>query len=297
MSRRYTILDVFTATPLEGNALAVVLDSGGLTDEAMQKIAAEFNLSETVFVFPAENAAHTARLRIFTPHEELPFAGHPTVGTAITLAMDRGGGPGDDSIVILEEGVGPVRCGVALDETGGHCRFDAPLLPRPLEPVPTAERAAAALGLAPEEIGFEDHLLSSYDAGAPFVFVPVRNLATIGRVRPQTHLWSAAFGETPVYVYTRETEVVARQFHARMFAPGLGIGEDPATGGAAPAFAGVVDRFDAFNPGTHMLTIEQGFEMGRPSLISLELDIEADGLAAIRVGGEAVVIATGTLSL
>lgn len=297
MSRRYAILDVFTAEPLEGNALAVVLDAEGLNEKAMQQLAAEFNLSETVFVLPAGNDRHTARARIFTPGEELPFAGHPTVGTAILLAMERGGQPGDDSIVILEEEIGPVRCGVALHERGGHCWFDAPLLPKPLEPVPSAAAAAAALGLAKEEIGFENHLPSSYDAGAPFVFVPVANLDAIARAAPQTGAWRDAFGETPAYLYTRETEVVARQFHARMFAPAFGIAEDPATGSAAAAFAAVAFRFDAHPLGTHTLVLEQGFEIGRPSLITVEIDVEGDGLAAVRIGGEAVVTARGTLEV
>jgi trans-2,3-dihydro-3-hydroxyanthranilate isomerase len=295
MARRYTILDVFTATPLEGNPLAVVLDAEGLAGEAMQKIAAEFNLSETVFVLPAENERHTAKARIFTPGDELPFAGHPTIGTAILLAMERGGKPGDDSILLLEEGIGPIRCGVALHQHSGHCLFDAPLLPRPLEPVPTPEAAATALGLAREDIGFENHVPSSYDAGASFIFVPLANLDAIAKATPQTGAWREAFNDTPVYLYTRETEVVARQFHARMFAPALGIAEDPATGSAAAAFAAAAYRFDAHPLGTHTLIIEQGFEMGRPSLITVELDVEADGLAAVRIGGEAVITARGTL--
>src|SRR5688572_4030509 len=130
MPRRYAILDVFTATPLEGNPLAVVLDSKGLTGESMQSIAAEFNLSETVFVLPAANSVHTAAVRIFTPKRELPFAGHPTVGTAVLLASERPGAGLGDVIIILEEEVGAVRCGITLHGSHGHAWFDAPRLPQ-----------------------------------------------------------------------------------------------------------------------------------------------------------------------
>jgi len=186
---------------------------------------------------------------------------------------------------------------VTLKGAGGHAWFDAPKLPAPIDRRIDNTMLAEALGLEPAEIGFENHVPCALDAGMPFNFVPVRNLATIAKATPNTHIWRKVFAGDPVYVYTRETVSVARQFHARMFAPDLGIPEDPATGGAAPAFAGVIDRFDALPSGTHKMIIEQGFEMGRPSLIALEVDIEAGELAEIRVGGAAVVVARGSLVL
>jgi len=299
MTRRYAILDVFTATPLEGNALAVVLDADGLDDRELQRIAAEFSLSETVFVYSPENPVHTARLRIFTPQEELPFAGHPTVGTAVLLASNRTADGADDMLIVLEESIGPVRCGVTLHAggAGGHAWFDAPKLPLSLDRALNIEHIAAALSLSTDDIGFEAHIPSAYGAGADFVFIPVRNLEAIGRAAPNTAAWMPAFGETPAWLYTHETEVVGRQFHARMFAPALGIAEDPATGSAAAAFAAVAHRFEAMGDGTHTIVIEQGFEMNRPSIISLELDLEGDAITEVRIGGKAVIVAEGDLRI
>jgi trans-2,3-dihydro-3-hydroxyanthranilate isomerase len=295
LTRQYAILDVFTDTPLEGNPLAVVLDAGGLSDDSMQKIAAEFNLSETVFVFPPEREPHAASIRIFTPREELPFAGHPTVGTAILLATERGNPGSADSLLLLEEKIGSIRCVVELKGKGGQVWFDAPKLPTPLARIPDKSVVAATLGLQTEQIGFENHIISAFGAGNDFTFIPVKNMAAIAEVRPMTDRWTEAFGGEPAYVYTRETVAVARQFHARMFAPDLGVPEDPATGSAAPAFAGAINRFDAPVAGTHNLIIEQGFEMNRPSLIALEIDVEGGQLTEIRIGGSAVIVARGNL--
>jgi trans-2,3-dihydro-3-hydroxyanthranilate isomerase len=295
MARRYAILDVFTETPLEGNPLAIVLDCGGLTDAAMQQIAAEFNLSETVFVLPPAHPPHAAAIRIFTPREELPFAGHPTIGTAVLLAAERTGTGSGDALLILEEKIGAIRCGVTVKTNGGHAWFDAPRLPAPVEREMDKDQIAEALGLSPQEIGFENHVPSAYGAGMSFNFVPVANLAVIARAEPNTNVWRRVFVGDPVYLYTRETVAVARQFHVRVFAPDLGIAEDPATGAGATAFAGVVDRFDAHRAGTHKIVVEQGFEMGRPSLIAIEMDIEAGRVAEVRIGGAAVIVAHGTL--
>jgi len=297
LTRNYAILDVFTETPLEGNPLAVMLDAEGLSDDAMQKIATEFNLSETVFVLPPERPPHTARIRIFTPREELPFAGHPTIGTAILLATDRGNPGSADSLLLLEEPIGSIRCVVELKGKGGQAWFDAPKLPSPLSKPMDKPVIAEALGLSAEQIGFENHTLSAFGAGMDFTFVPVRNLAAIGDIKLRTDRWAEAFGGDPAYVYTRETVAVARQFHVRMFAPDLGIMEDPATGGAAPALAGVINRFDAPIAGTHNIVVEQGFEMGRPSVIALEIDIDGGQLAEIRIGGAAVIVARGALDV
>jgi trans-2,3-dihydro-3-hydroxyanthranilate isomerase len=301
MPRPYAVLDVFTDTALAGNPLAVVLDAAGIDDERMQAIAAEFNLSETVFVFPPDNRVHSARLRIFTPRRELPFAGHPTVGTAVLLGIGKvaEGAPGNDVMLMLEELVGAVRCGVSVkDQYRGHAIFDLPKLPEPVEKRYSREAVAAALGLEPAEIGFENHVPTAFDAGVPYNFVPVRDLAAIGQASPIHERWEQAFGSghhPNAYLYCRETEGSGRHFHARMFAPLLGIAEDPATGSAAAAFAGVIRRFDEPPSGSHRFIIEQGFEMRRPSLMALEVDIEKGAIAAARIGGDAVIIARGTL--
>jgi len=303
MKRQYAILDVFTDTPLSGNALAVVRDGDGLDTTRMQAIAREFNLSETVFILPAENPLHSARVRIFTPGSELPFAGHPTVGTAVLIAADRaaaGSGGEKDAMVILEEGVGPVRCGVTIDSGIGFARVDVPRLPVE-KPLPASvEAIAAALRLPAEAIGFEHHQPTAFDAGMQFCYVPIRNAAALAEAKPVAEAWAAAFGSglgSSAWCYTRETVGVGRQFHARMFAPTLGIAEDPATGAAVAAFAGVIGRFEPLAVGPHRYIVEQGFEMGRPSLISLEIEYGIDGIETVRIGGQAVVIGEGWLDL
>jgi trans-2,3-dihydro-3-hydroxyanthranilate isomerase len=300
--RRYAILDVFADRPLAGNPLAVVLDADGLDGDRMQAIAREFNLSETVFVLPPVNPVHSASIRIFTPGRELPFAGHPTVGTAALLAMRRVAGlPGShEMVLVLEEKVGPVRCGVTVGgPNAARAIFDVPAEARELGPARGREAIAAALGLARTEVGFENHQPTIYSAGLPLTFVPVRDLAVIGRARPVPALWEEGFGTEFVgaYLYCRETQVSGRHFHARMFAPGSGIAEDPATGSAAAALVGVIRRFDGPPAGSHHYVIEQGFEMGRPSLIRLEIDLDRGEVVGARVGGDAVRIAEGELDV
>ncbi len=300
MSYSYAILDVFTDTPLAGNPLAVVFEADGLDPARMQAIAREFNLSETVFVLPAENPVHSARVRIFTPKGELPFAGHPLVGTAVALARRVAAGNPErhEQMLVLEAPVGPIRCGAFVrSEDTGHAMFDAPRLPAVVEADPDREMVAAALGLVPAEIGFENHEPSAFTAGLDYMFVPVRDLKAIARVNPAASGWSAAFGDTAAYVYCRQTEENENHFHGRMFAPAIGIYEDPATGSAAAAFAGVVHRFDQPPGGAHRYVIEQGLEIGRPSRMVLELDVEDGAIATVRIGGDAVVAAEGTLAV
>jgi trans-2,3-dihydro-3-hydroxyanthranilate isomerase len=299
VTRRFETWDVFTDRPLAGNPLAIVLDAEGLDDTAMQGIAREFNLSETVFVLPARNPAHSAEARIFTPSRELPFAGHPTVGTAICVAANRFQGSAEhEAVVVLEEKVGPVRCGVRLTDGAGFAEFDCPKLPEPLagEAIPK-EFIAAALSLAPADIGFENHVASAWSAGVPFHFVPVRDKAALAQARPDRGNWQRAFRHGETYLYTRDTEGHDHSFRARMFAPALGIEEDPATGSAAAALPGAIHTFDALTDGAHVAIIEQGFDMGRPSLIRLEIGIRAGAVDSVRIGGDAVRVSAGTLAL
>jgi trans-2,3-dihydro-3-hydroxyanthranilate isomerase len=300
MERRYAIWDVFTSKPFAGNPLAVVLDAGGLDTEAMQAIAREFNLSETVFVLPARLPAHTAYIRIFTPFTELQFAGHPTVGAAIQLADDRisGAAADCDALIVLEEGIGSVRVGVVGRR--GHApyaEFDVPKLPELAGGPAHDDRIAAALGLAPQEIGFANHKPTQYDAGTAFTFVPVRDLEAIRRAQIVASHWDDAFRSSSgkVFVYCHETIQHNAAFHARMFAPGLGVPEDPATGSAAAAFSAVIQRFDQLPEGTSEFLIEQGIEMGRPSEIKLEIEVDGRKLKRVRIGGYACLVMRGKL--
>lgn len=301
MSRRYCVLDVFTDASLAGNPLAVVLDAEGLDDARMQAIAREFNLSETVFVQPPREARHRAALRIFTPARELPFAGHPTVGTAVLLALRSPNGA-DAQAFGLEEKVGIVPCVVETsDERSGHARFRLPQLPALDGEAPDEIATAWALGLDPASIGFGRHVTSRHSAGVGFTFVPLASLDAIGRAKPAGEAFEKAFGgpgRRPVaFLYTRETVGTGRHFHARMFGHGLGIYEDAATGSAVAAFAGVLMQCEPMGDGEHAFTIEQGFEMGRPSLIELRMTIRSGAVVSAEIGGSAVVVAEGTLFL
>ena len=299
-TRRFQTLDVFTDTALAGNPLAVVLDADGLSDSRMQAIAAEFNLSETVFVFEPRNPINTARVRIFTPKRELPFAGHPTIGTAALVAHRRAGDmlAAQDLRIVLEEAVGDVLC--SARHRRGHALaayFELPKLPERLGGNPPAKtEIAAALGLEPGDIGFGAHEPSLFSAGAPYLFVPVRSLGAVGRAAPGAMAWATKDGPA-TFLYASEVARDRSAYHARMFAPAWGVTEDPATGSAAAAFAGVVHAFDRPGDGEHTLMIEQGFEMGRPSLIALGLTIEAGALRAATIGGSVVILSSGLLEL
>jgi trans-2,3-dihydro-3-hydroxyanthranilate isomerase len=300
--RRYEVYDVFTDKVLAGNPLAIVHDADGLDDTAMQRIAREFNLSETVFVLPAKNPAHTAWARIFTPDYEMPFAGHPTIGTAVALALNRFGEVKgtQDALIILEEQVGPVRCGVKLSENGAFAEFDLPKLPREIPYKYDKIAIANALRLEPKEIGFENHVPSIWDAGVPFMLVPVHGLEAAGRVViNQIAMKDVAptigHRQLPVYAYCRETILHDSHFHSRMFVSDEGTYEDPATGSATAAFAGAIHAFDEPLDGVLRLSIEQGYEMGRPSRLQLELDIVDQKLTGGRIGGSAIRVAEGRL--
>lgn len=305
MSRRYRIYDVFTDRKLSGNPLAVVLDGDGLDTDTMQAVAREMNLSETVFVQAAETPAHAARLRIFTPAKELPFAGHPTVGTAVALAeREHGGDAGDlDLVCVLEEQVGPIRCAVRLrkGETG-FAEFDLPRKPSRTELQLDRQRIANALSVKMTDIGFENHVASVWSAGVPFLMIPLRNLAAVQSLQFDSMLWeqTAPFadgGLASAYVYCRGGVHHQAKFHARMFSPEMGIAEDPATGAAVAALSGAIHHFDDLPDGHHPVMIEQGVEMGRPSLIHLHIDVREEKISRARIGGHAIKIAEGVLDL
>lgn len=304
MQLKFYTLDVFTEVRFGGNPLGVVMNADALPTGLMQDIARELNLSETVFVQKASNPAASARVRIFTPAVELPFAGHPTIGTGILLAQLRAGDPttDQDALVVLEETIGAVRVGVRMRAgKAAYAEFDAPKLPEPAGDPPSSERLAAALGLTPSEIGFANHRPSQWSAGVPFTFVPVASMEAIGRAEIVSTHWNTVFGGPragKVFLYTGETTHTTSSFHARMFGPGAGVAEDPATGSAAAAFAGVVNAFDQTPAGTHKRIIEQGFEMGRPSIIALSFEVAARGkLETVRIGGSAVRVSEGTIEI
>ncbi len=299
MNRKFYTLDVFTDAALAGNPLAVMLDSDGLDGGRMQAIAREFNLAETVFIEEPHDPVNTARMRIFTPGRELPFAGHPTIGAAVLLAHLRAPDllAREDLRVVIEEAVGDIVC-VARHRKGQAMAayFALPQLPEAAGEAPSGETLAAGLGLDVADIGFGRHRPTHYTAGTPFLFVPIAGLAAMARARPNLKLWGENGGPA-VYLYANEVVDKSSTWHARMFASGWGIVEDPATGSAAAAFAGVVMQFERPGDGGHVFIIEQGLEMGRPSFVSLGVDVEHGALKAATIGGSAVIVAQGAIDL
>jgi trans-2,3-dihydro-3-hydroxyanthranilate isomerase len=296
MKRRFATLDVFTESRFAGNPLAVVLDPAGLETPAMQTIAREFNLSETVFVFPPEASSSRARLRIFTPANELPFAGHPTVGTAVLLGGLDGGG---ERSFILDEKIGPVPCRVKSSGAGrGRASFDIPRLPAKEADLPDTAAMAKALGLSSADLGLGELTAVRWSAGNPFSFVPVRSIDAMRRCMVDLATFDGAFGgsgRAAAFLFCRETQDAGNDFHARMFAPAFGMLEDPATGSAVAAFAGYLAASGDYKDGTHVVRIEQGYEMGRASLLELTIHISAGKLTGASIAGDAVVVMEGTI--
>ena len=285
---RYRVVDVFTANQFEGNALAVFTDAQGIDDATMQRIAREMNLSETVFVFPATRKDATARLRIFTPYRELPFAGHPTVGTSFIL-FDEGASPLSDGGFVLEEPIGPVP--VRID------RGDPPmfwLTTPPIRDGAVFDRAACAalVGLSLDDtLDVQPQLL---DAGNPTLLVALRDQDAVDRAwldgRAARMLRSEPFC---VFVFAPAPAGA----YSRMFAPDYGVSEDPATGSSTGPLALYMMR-NGLAPsasGTRFVS-EQGTKMGRRSI--LHVNIRGDmGRDAIEVGGHATPVAVGSMSL
>ncbi len=263
----------------------------------MQTIAGEFNLSETVFVLPPDDPSHRARYRIFTPKRELPFAGHPTVGTAVLLGCRDGAKAAQD--FIMECNVGAVPCRVELAGTdAGHATFDLPALPAEAVTAPSVAALAGALSLSVGDVGFGEFAPGVWSAGVPFTLVPLKSIEAVRRATPVLAQFQTALsapGHGSVFVFTAETDEPGSDFHARMFAPSMGILEDPATGAAVAAFAGLLAGKRGLVDGRHSLTIEQGYEMGRPSLIELGMTLEGGALRAASLGGHAVIVTEGTI--
>jgi trans-2,3-dihydro-3-hydroxyanthranilate isomerase len=296
--RQYAVCDVFTSDALAGNQLGIVFDCEGLDTARMQAIAHEFNLSETVFILPPDNPAHQAKVRIFLPVRELPFAGHPTVGAAVALAEMRYG-KGKHAFII-EEIVGDIACRSVIGEGAGRAEFDLPRLPQLVEMPLAAEEMAAALGIDPGEIGFDRHVISAWSSGVPYVSVPVKAIDAVRRAAVNAGKWLSLVklpGDIPAapYIYCRGGDFPGSHFHTRMFAPWDGIAEDPATGSAAAAFAGALTAFEELREGASAFRLEQGVEMGRPSFIDLTLTMTGGALSKVSIGGEAVRVAEGRL--
>jgi trans-2,3-dihydro-3-hydroxyanthranilate isomerase len=287
----FRLVDVFTEKPLTGNQLAVVLDAEGIDEQRMQAIAREFNFSETTFVTASETAGCDWRVRIFTPSVEMPFAGHPTVGTAVVLeSLDRISGT-----TVFGLGVGPTPVRVRP----GWAEMDQ----RP--PVfgpehPDVATLAAVLGAEPEDIAGSGLAPEVVSTGLPYLVVPVRSLGAVRRLRPRLDLWETAragFERVGVYAFARESVHRGADAHCRMFAADRAA-EDAATGSAAgPLACFLALRADGAQEGTRRYRLEQGFELGRESLLEASVDLSGGTVTAVRVGGGARIVAEGWLDV
>jgi trans-2,3-dihydro-3-hydroxyanthranilate isomerase len=299
MRYRYLTADIFTDRPFGGNQLAVFPEATGLDDEQMFALAKEFNFSETTFVFPPEKGG-TRKVRIWTPGGEVPFAGHPTVGTAHVLA-EIGDIPleGETTSIVLEEGVGPVP--VSIRASGGKpvfAQLSVAKLPEVGPPVPTRETLASILSLEAKDLVGGHFAPQSVSCGLPFLFVPVKDRDAVKRSRIRVEQWERTLGNawaSMVFVFSRDPEREGSDIRARMYAPGISVPEDPATGSACAALGGYLAARDPRQDGTLRWVVEQGFEMGRPSIIEVETDKQAGTITAVRVGGTSVMMGEGTI--
>jgi trans-2,3-dihydro-3-hydroxyanthranilate isomerase len=300
MQRRYITVDVFTDRAFGGNPLAVVLDAGGLSTAQMQSIATEFNYSETTFVLPPQDGANDAQVRIFTVRSEIPFAGHPNVGTAFVLATQAAKAP---ARLRFEEKAGLVPVEILSGQgrvIGAELTAPQPL--KRLSEVDAAE-AAACLSLSADDVKTDRHRPQIVSVGLPFLMVEIASREALKRATPDAAAFAEMFprdGSDAVYFYTRDVPPAEQplDLQARMFHPGSsGLSEDPATGSATAAAAALLAELDGVSDGELKLRIGQGVDMGRPSLLLTRVRKQGGKVVSAHVGGGCVQMMEGTLRL
>jgi trans-2,3-dihydro-3-hydroxyanthranilate isomerase len=303
MKINFVTVDVFTDQPFGGNPLAVVPDARGLATEQMQAIAKEFNLSETTFVLPPQDSAHTAQVRIFTPRTELPFAGHPNVGTAFVLAAAPGEAsaarPATGYTMIFEETAGLVP--MTLIRDGGAVTGARLAAPQGLSIGEAIDREtiAAACSLAPDDIDTRVHAPCIASCGAPLIFAAVTSRAALAAARPRIEVFAqdaAVSRVVGIHLYAEAASAVA-DIEARMFAPLQGVVEDPATGAANVTLAALLAWFAAEPDVRLERRISQGVHMGRPSLLAASAEKRGGKVVAAYVGGSCVPVMSGMITL
>lgn len=291
----YFTVDVFTKERFGGNQLAVFPNADEIPDPLLQKIAREFNFSETTFVYPPNNKSNDIRVRIFTPGIEVPTAGHPTIGTAYVLLSKGLIKPKNDNYIIIEENVGDIR----VDFTNLKSGIQSITMSQPLPKFGVIEKdydlIASLLSLTKEELNL-NFPIQSVSCGNNFLFVPLRNLADMHKINIKVDLLKSVrnkIGSTEIFVFADETIYGESDFHCRMFAPLFGIYEDPATGSAAGPFGcylvqNIITRKTEF-------LCEQGFEMMRPSFLKIKIEGSKDNITGVKVSGDAVIVCEGKM--
>jgi len=300
MQRRYITVDVFTDHAFGGNPLAVVLDADGLSTAQMQAIASEFNYAETTFVLPPRDAANDAQVRIFTVNCEIPFAGHPNVGTAFVLATQAAKPP---ERLKFEEGAGLVP--VEIRQRDGKVVGAELMAPQRLSKLTvfSAEQAAACVSLSAADVRTDRHSPGIFSVGLPFLMLELASREALRRARPDAAAFSRTFpcdGSDAVYLYTRDVPAAERpcDLQARMFHPGSsGLSEDPATGSATVTTAALLADLEGERDGEFKLRIGQGVDLGRPSLLLTRVRKENGVVVSAHVGGACVQMMEGTFRL
>ena len=302
MRYHYLTADVFTDRRFGGNQLAVLTDARGLTADQMLAITREFNYSETTFVLPPERDGDTVRVRIFTPGGEVPFAGHPTIGTAHALvASGRVPATGSETRLVLGEMVGPVPVTVRSEgDRPVFAQLSVAQLPTEEMPVVGPDVIAEVLSLRTDDLVGGDWAPRVASCGLPFLIVPVRDRKAIIRARVRLDTWETTLkgsSGSEIMVLAMDDETDGIDVRARVFVPGLSVPEDPATGSANAALGGYLARRTPRDGGTLRWTVLQGVEMGRPSRLEVEADKEGGRITAVRVGGSTVMVCEGEMEV
>lgn len=295
----YHLVDVFTDRRFGGNPLAVFTNGRGLSTETMQAIAKELNLSETTFVLPPDDPANDWRVRIFTPAAEMPMAGHPTVGTSFVLAWEHLVGVSEQQPVIrLEENVGLIPVTFTFADGQPATATMQQLTPQFGPVFDDRETIAAMLSLEPAAL--DDYPLQVVSCGTPFFIVPLKTLDAVRNIRLRIDIWERAlanFAASKVFVFTRQTEYPGSTVHSRMFAPSLGIREDPATGAASGPLGCYLVKYGLAAGNPALIVSEQGVEMGRPSFIHIRIEQTGGQISGVFVGGRCVYVGQGQIEI
>ncbi len=306
MRYRYYTVDAFTDKLFEGAQIAVLPDARGLNDATMQKIAREFNVSETVFVLPPMNPANAKRLRVFTPFKEVPFAGHPTLAASHVLTMVGDINAGMPGVTeregrlqfVFEETVGPVNVTVSVDDNTRFCEFGLQSNYSIDRFTPPDPELAAIFSLSESDLGIDGHHPMVVATEQPYMMVPVRSFTAVRRAKFNYKAWAESSAPATLsneaLLFSVETEFDSSGYHCRLLGPDIGVNEDPPIGSSVPAFAAYL--CETIGP-EHAFAAERGAETFRRSLLHVRAEKRGDKSVAVRVGGTAVMVCDGHLHL
>lgn len=303
MNYNYYIADVFTRQIFNGAQIAVFPKADGLTDQQMKLVARELNLTETVFVSHQGNNPEKRRMRIFSPHGEIDFAGHPIIATAFVLAscgdIDLAG---QYTPVIFEQNVGPISANIT-NENGkpAFIQFTSRVAPIIDRFAPTETELASFLGIEPGQVEQKKYSPRLVFCGSPYLIVPVYNYEAVRKARFNFQAWSQSIAPQTaaqeMLLFSAKTGLHDADFNARLVGPHIGLHDDPPVGTAIPAFAAYLCSFDHLQKGTYTFTVDRGEAKYRRSLINVEMDHKGEDRMTIRIGGEAVMVASGIMTI